>query len=347
MDEVAGHTKDNVELNLIVSAVPIKNDQGEVVSVFEIHRNVSDEAKIHGKYTVLLDKEKRAKEEAEKLVEIRTKELRLANEELKRTEAQLVHSEKMSSLGQMVAGLAHELNNPINFISGNIDVMEEYVSDLKKGFDELQSLKTITPKELKGIDDQYEFSFKLEDLKSIAQSVRNGCTRAADVITGLRTFSRLDEAELKETNIHQDIDMTLTLLKSQFKDRITIHKQYDDFKSFKCFSSQLNQVYMNLLQNAIHAIKGEGDIWISTKLIKDKELIISIKDSGQGIEEDKVSKIFDPFFTTKPVGEGTGLGLSVSYGIVQKHGGRIEVQSKVGEGALFRIVLPIVKEKNT
>lgn len=346
-DEVKGIKKSGEEGRFIVSAVPIKNDKGEVVKVLEMHRDVTDEARIHSKYVVLLDKEIKAKEEAEKLVDIRTKELQFANAELKRKEAQLVHSEKMSSLGQMVAGLAHELNNPINFISGNVDVMDEYVGDIDASLKKIMELTKADADLQKKVDEinaQYELDYKMEDLKKISESIRNGSSRAADVITGLRTFSRLDEAQLKETDIHKDLDMTLMLLKNQIKDKVVIHKSYGTFGPFACFSSQLNQVYMNLLQNAIQAVGEKGDIWIRTSLSQSHGLCIEIQDSGKGIAPDVMSKIFDPFFTTKPVGEGTGLGLSVSYGIVEKHGGKIEVQSEVGKGTTFKVLIPFQKK---
>jgi two-component system, NtrC family, sensor kinase len=341
-DEVKGTTKTGEELTLIVTAIPVRDSKGQIIAVLEMQRDVSDEAKIHQKYKVLLEKEQRAKEELERLVEARTAELRKANEELKRAEAQLVQSEKMSSLGQMVAGIAHELNNPINFISGNIDVMEEYIADLKKGMAEIGRVAEKNAElkaKLEKLESEYELEFKLDDLNSITSSVRKGSERATEIIVGLRTFSRLDEAQFKETDIHQDIDTTLMLLRNQYKDRIQIHKEYGDVPPFSCYASQLNQVYMNLLQNAIHAIPKEGDVWVRTKFA-DGNLTIEVQDTGSGIPKEVVGKIFDPFFTTKPVGKGTGLGLAVTYGIVERHGGKIEVESEVGKGTTFRVVIP-------
>ena len=341
-DEVKGRTRSGEELTLIVTAIPIKDADGKIVSVLEIQRNVSDEAKIHDKYKVLFEKEKKAKETLEKLVEERTSALKKTNEDLKATEAKLVHSEKMSSLGQMVAGLAHELNNPINFISGNVDILEEYSTDIKHAFEDISAKAAesrLASEDLDAVLEKYDLEFKIEDMASIATSIRKGSERATDVISGLRTFSRLDEAQLKETDIHQDIDTTLMLLRNQYKDRITVHKEYGALEPVRCFSSQLNQVYMNLLQNAIHAIKGPGDIWIRTRLTEN-ELVLEFADSGEGIPKDIQKKIFDPFFTTKKVGEGTGLGLSVSYGIIERHQGSIEVQSEPGSGTTFVIKIP-------
>ncbi|MCB0309449.1 MAG: PAS domain-containing protein [Bdellovibrionales bacterium] len=340
-DEVKGRSKQGEELTLIVTALPIKGENDEIKGIIELHRDVSDEAKIHSKYKVLLDKEKRAKEELEKLVDARTSQLKKANEDLKTAEAHLVHSEKMSSLGQMVAGIAHELNNPINFISGNVDVLEEYVEDIKSVIQALSKPENypITNDWWNKLKETHDLDYKIDDLKSISSSIRKGSERSTEVIQGLRTFSRLDEAQLKETDIHQDIDTTLMLLRNQYKDRIEIIKEYGAIEPFRCFSSQLNQVYMNLLQNAIHAIKGKGKIWIRTRLT-DSHLEIEFQDNGSGMSEETKAKIFDPFFTTKAVGEGTGLGLSVTYGIIQKHQGSIHVESSLGKGTKFTVSIP-------
>lgn len=342
-DEVRGHTSTGEDLTLIVTAIPIKNASGEIEGILELHRNVSDEAKIHDKYKILLDKEKLAKEELEKLVEARTMQLKKANDDLKKAEAHLVHSEKMSSLGQMVAGIAHELNNPINFIAGNIDILDEYTDDIRAVFDAITArLKdggSFTDQDYQAIEKKFDLKFKVDDLKGISTSVRKGSERAVEVIQGMRTFSRLDEAQLKETDIHQDIDTTLMILRNQYKDRIDIKKDYEPMGLFKCFSSQLNQVYMNLLQNAIHAISGSGTITIRTRL-EENHLRIDFQDSGCGMPKEVQAKIFDPFFTTKPVGQGTGLGLAVTYGIIQKHQGSITVTSEEGQGTTFSILIP-------
>ena len=343
LDEVHGKTNSGENLNLIVTAVPLKGSGGEVLAVLESYRDVTDEARIHDKYKVFLDKEKRAKEELERQVQERTKELRQANEELKRAESQLVHSEKMSSLGAMVAGIAHELNNPINFIYGNTDSLEEYVEDLQGAFKKLSEVMNTADgglAKLEGIRKEFDLDFIWDDLPKIVRSIRTGSERSADIIQGLRTFSRLDEAQLKSTDLHADIDTTLVLLHNKYKDHITVEKEYGDLPAVTCFSGQLNQVFMNLLHNAIQAIEGEGKIWIRT-WIEGENVKIEIRDSGKGMSEDVKAKIFDPFFTTKDVGEGTGLGLSISYGVIEKHQGQISVSSEIGKGTTFAITLPI------
>jgi signal transduction histidine kinase len=185
-----------------------------------------------------------------------------------------------------------------------------------------------------------DLAFVMGDFAKVAKSIRHGSERAAEIIQGMRTFSRLDEAQLKETDLHRDLDMTLMLLRNQYKDRIEIHKEYGELPTVTCFSSQLNQVFMNLLHNAIQAIAGKGDIWVRTRADGDR-VVVEIRDNGVGIPKENMPKIFDPFFTSKEVGKGTGLGLSITYGIVERHEGKIEVTSEVGQGTTFRVTLPL------
>ena len=257
-------------------------------------------------------------------------ELKQTLEDLRAAEAQLVHSEKMAGLGKLVAGVAHELNNPIGFIYANMDHFRRYVGELKTVFD--GGSLPAEPAERAGR--------AFEVLGRLTESCSNGADRIKKIVQGLRTFSRLDEAECKAVDIHEGIDSTLALLENYLKDRIQVHQDYGDLPQVECYAGQLNQVFMNLLTNAADAIEGEGDIWITTA-VEDEIVRVSIRDSGAGIDPENLKQIFDPFFTTKDVGKGTGLGLSISYGIVEKHGGKIEVESKVGEGTTFTVVVPV------
>ncbi|MDP6041021.1 MAG: response regulator [Candidatus Latescibacteria bacterium] len=256
-------------------------------------------------------------------------DLKQALEELKSAEAQLVHSEKMAGLGKLVAGVAHELNNPIGFIYANMGHFSRYIGVLKSICDTA------------GIsgDDAEKAEKSFSTLNRLIESCSNGSQRIKEIVLGLRTFSRLDEAERKSVDLHEGIDSTLTLLEHLFKERITVEKNYGDLPMVECYAGQLNQVFMNLLTNATDAIDGEGKITISTQTNTDS-VIISFADTGSGIPKDALSKIFDPFFTTKDIGKGTGLGLSISYGIVEKHGGKIAAESEVDKGTTFTITLP-------
>lgn len=294
----------------------------------------------------------RTKELAKKNDEVEAKnaEIEKAYKELKAAQVKLVHSEKMSSLGQLVAGVAHELNNPINFIYGNMEHLKNYAHDLEElinKYSEFEdNLKDDQKEEINDFKEEIDYEYLVEDLDDLLDSCKEGAERTRQIVLDLRNFSRLDEASLKEVNIHEGIDSTLNILHNKYKNRINVIKDYDTtIPQIYCFAGQLNQVFMNLLANAAQAIDGNGDVKIVTR--RDNDYIkVTITDTGCGISPENLSKIFDPFFTTKDVGEGTGLGLSVSYGIIEKHNGTISVESKVGEGTTFTIKLPIKWQKN-
>lgn len=292
-----------------------------------------------------------ARNKLEKKVQTRTRELRKTNQDLntalddlKKTQAQLIDSEKMASLGQLTAGVAHEINNPINFVSGNVvplkrdiadilEVLEQYnvivnKLDMADQFDEVDILK-------KNID----FDFVLKEIDNLLDGIGEGASRTAEIVKGLRNFSRLDEHELKYSNINEGIDSTILILHNKLKERIRITKDYGSFKDIMCYPGQMNQVFMNVLNNAQEAIEGDGEIRIKTWL-EDHKLNISVKDNGRGMTENIIKKIFDPFYTTKDVGKGTGLGLSISFGIIEKHNGDIKINSTPGKGTEFIISIP-------
>src|SRR3989338_2432324 len=270
-------------------------------------------------------------------------ELQKAYKELQNAQAQLVQSEKMASLGQLVAGIAHEVNNPVSFIYGNMDHLAEYINDIKKvlaGFMDLKSLSLEEKQQIDNLVQETDLDFLLKDLDKLIKSCKNGAERTKDIVSALRSFSRLDEAALKDADIHEGIDSTLEILTHNYKNRITVHKEYGNIPKVRCYASQLNQVFMNLLANASQAIENSGDVWIKTQK-KGENVLISIRDTGKGISEENMKKLFTPFFTTKPIGQGAGLGLSISYGIIEKHNGLIWAESKVGAGTTFNIELPL------
>ncbi len=262
-----------------------------------------------------------------------------AYNELQNTQSQLIQSEKMAGLGTMVAGICHEINNPINFVYANMPILEGYLADLKELIQAYE--EDLSMEEISDLKEEIDLEFLLEDLGAMIGSCREGAERVRQIVLDLRNFSRLDEAEQKEADIHQGIDSTLTIVHNRFKDKITVHKKYGEIPSILCYPGQLNQVVMNLLANAADAIDEKGEVWIKTWQ-DESAIYISIRDSGKGIPEEKLSDIFVPFFTTKPVGEGTGLGLAVSHQIIERHGGEIKVESEVDVGTAFIISIPLL-----
>lgn len=280
-------------------------------------------------------------------LETQNVELAKSKAELERLQAQLVHTEKMASLGQLAAGVAHELNNPAGFVYGNMDLLSSYVKalqDLLQAYDELA-----LPLEAATVVDEVKTRIGYErliaDLDSIIADCREGSERICDVVKNLRLFSRLDEAEIKQIEIHCGIDSTVRLLSRYFRTgEIVVQRDYGELPLVNCYAGQLNEVWMNLLVNAAQSISGPGEVKISTRHEGDS-IWVTFSDTGKGIPADNLSRIFDPFFTTKPVGEGTGLGLSITYGIVERHGGTISVESQVGLGTTFTLKLPIEPAK--
>ena len=264
-------------------------------------------------------------------------ELEKANAEIREAQSQFVHTAKMASLGQLVAGVAHELNNPIGFIHSNMGSLRDYSEKL---INIIKASEKKTKKGLEEIKKENEFDYIVKDMPKLIKSCEEGTRRTREIVLGLRNFSRLEEARLKEVDIHEGIKNTLNLLGGELKNRIEVKKKFGKIPLVHCYPSELNQVFMNVLSNAAQAIEGEGTIEIKTKKAKNKVEVV-IKDSGEGIPSELIEKIFDPFFTTKELGIGTGLGLSISYGIMRKYGGEILVHSQVGRGTRVTLIVPI------
>lgn len=284
----------------------------------------------------------------EKVTE-RTHALQETNEHLKRTQTQLVNAEKMASLGQLTAGIAHEINNPINFITSNIQPLRRNISEIVEVMQEYRALTPETASEkltmLKERERRLGIADSIDELDDIIGSISEGSSRTAEIVRGLRNFSRLDEDDLKETDLHEGLKNTLALLSPQFRDKVHVRSLFQDIPHVECFPGKVNQVFMNVLTNAIQATAARTDgtapeVSISTAAEND-HVCVTIADNGVGMTEDVKLRMFDPFFTTKPVGEGTGLGLAIVYGIVQDHHGHITVDSAEGLGTTFRIHLPI------
>ena len=277
-------------------------------------------------------------------LEARNEELFQGKAHLERLQAQIIHSEKMASLGQLAAGVAHELNNPVGFIYGNLDMLNECVSGfvkVLKYYDEAELPAPIVSG-VALIKEQNDYQASLEDVSSIIGDCREGAERIRDIVQNLRTFSRLDEADYKKTDIHEGIDSTIRLLSRYFStDNIALVRDYGELPPIDTFSGQLNQVWMNLFVNAAQAVGAKGgEVRIATQT--DGEFVnVAVSDTGGGIAPEHLKRIFDPFYTTKPVGEGTGLGLSISFGIVERHGGTITVDTELDKGTSFTVRLPI------
>jgi signal transduction histidine kinase len=277
-------------------------------------------------------------------LEARNNELVRSKVQLERLQTQLVQNEKMASLGQLAAGIAHELNNPVGFIYGNLDFLNQCIGGLTKllnYYDEAELNESVVSGAAL-IKEQIDYQTSLEDLNSIICDCRDGAERIRDIVQNLRVFSRLDEAEFKKTDIHEGIDSTIRLLSRYFStDNIALVRNYGELPLIDAFSGQLNQVWMNLLVNAAQAVsRSGGEVRISTDADKES-VFVMVSDSGEGIASEHLNRIFDPFYTTKPVGEGTGLGLSISFGIVERHRGTITVNTKINEGSTFTVMLPI------
>ncbi len=271
----------------------------------------------------------------------------------KEIETQLFQSEKLASIGQLAAGIAHEINNPIGFVSSNLNTLGEYFRDLRELIDNYSEFETfLTQSEdrnhtdlMSRLDDiskikaRIDIDYLLEDLQELMAESRDGLKRVTDIVVNLKSFARLDEASVKTVDLHEGIESTLKVVGNELKFKCDIVREYGQLPLLSCYPGQLNQVFMNLLVNASHAIEERGTITIKTEH-KDGFIIVHIIDTGKGIAPEHIKSLFTPFFTTKSVGSGTGLGLSISYGIIKKHGGEIRVDSKLGSGSTFSIYLP-------
>ncbi len=302
---------------------------------------------------IALEKEIIIRKQIEAKLNLQTQQLEEALLELKRTEAQMIHSEKMSSLGQMVAGVAHEINNPVSFVYSNLVPAREYAQDFLQLLELYQQHYPQSPPVIQQKIAEIDLDFIKDDFMKLLNSMEVGTERIYKIVLSLRNFSRLDEAEFKKVDIHDGIDSTLMILGNKFKGTaehsdIQVVKEYGDIPLVECYPSQLNQVFMNILANAVDAFEQRdknisNHIIITTQNLDNNSIKITIADNASGIPSEIHSKIFDPFFTTKKVGKGTGLGLSISYEIVtDKHGGKLTFDSTPMKGTKFIIEIPII-----
>ncbi|MBI2353747.1 MAG: PAS domain-containing protein [Deltaproteobacteria bacterium] len=313
---------------LCFTAAPVRNSQGELVAAIETFQDTTEG--------------KRAEEELRAEREL----VQHANAELKATQVQLLQREKMASIGQLAAGVAHEINNPIGFVSSNLSTLDKYVT---KMFEYIacqeEKLRSIArPEILRELEEKkggLKLDYVMEDARNLIRESLEGTDRVRKIVQDLKTFSRLDEAEFKRADINECLESTINIVWNEIKYKSILRKELGDLPPIKCYPQQLTQVFLNLLVNASHALDSQGEItlrsWSDAGFIH-----VSVADTGCGIPEETQRRIFEPFFTTKEVGKGTGLGLSISYDIVKKHNGDIKVQSTVGKGTTFTVRLPVV-----
>jgi len=288
-----------------------------------------------------LEKERQALRELNEQLEDRIKQRTAA---LESAQNQLLQSEKMASVGQLAAGVAHEINNPVGFVNSNLGALEKYIADLNLVLAVYEQAEAHLSSEalaaVTEIKRKVDLPYLLGDVPNLLKESQEGLERVKRIVQDLRNFSHVDDAVWQCANLENGMDTTLNVASNEIKYKADVVKDYAGIPEVECMPAQINQVFLNLLVNAAHAIESKGVITVRTGM-QDDEVWVEVADTGKGIAAENLKLIFDPFFTTKPVGQGTGLGLSVSYGIVQKHGGRIEVKSELGKGTAMRVWLPI------
>ncbi|WP_075880956.1 ATP-binding protein [Vreelandella massiliensis] len=259
-------------------------------------------------------------------------------EELDSAQAYLLQSEKLASIGQLAAGVAHEINNPVGYVFSNLTTLADYVQELIKLIDTIDNVSSLD--ELKRFKQMSDYAYIRSDVQDLIRESEEGIERVKSIITALKDFSHIEEDTFSYADIHRGIDTTLNLVNNEIKYKADVKKAFSELPEVECLPSQLNQVVLNLLTNAAHAIESRGTIYVRTG--QEGDLVwFEIEDTGKGISQEQIPRLFEPFYTTKPMGEGTGLGLSLSYSIVTKHSGDIEVFSEPGAGTRFRVWLPI------
>lgn len=286
---------------------------------------------------------------SEELLQQRYRELATANQTIKSTQAQLLQAEKMASIGELAAGIAHEINNPVGFVSSNIKTLKEYSENLL-GLIELYTRFEASPadrlllKDIQAFKKQIDLDFIKDDVHALGAESEEGIARVVRIIKDLKTFSHMDQGDCQLSDLHVGLDSTLNIAHNGIKYKAEVVKDYGELPLVRCNASQINQVFMNLIVNAAHAIEKQGRITIHTEKRDADWVCVEISDTGCGVPEAIKRRIFEPFFTTKEVGKGTGLGLAISYRIIESHGGRIEVDSVEGQGSTFRVWLPLTRE---
>jgi PAS domain S-box-containing protein len=338
-------TKENKKIPVDVNVRPLLDIKGPLLGYVLVARDMRMTLE-------LISRLENMNASLEETVKKRTGIIEKIYDELKMKDAQILQQEKMASIGVLAAGIAHEINNPVGYIHSNLEVLQENVRDIVsyvKGLegvfpDQVQSDQQEqlikTAQQMKEMRSKMRIEEVFHDMDGIIRESKQGIDRIKRIIVDLKKFSHTDENKMELADINQEIESTLNIVANELKYKAKVVKELGALPSIECFPHQLNQVFMNIMVNAAQAIEAQGSIFIQTSM-KDDSIYIIIRDTGVGIRPENLQKIFDPFFTTKAVGKGTGLGLYIAYGIVEKHRGKISVQSEVGKGTTFTIQLPI------
>ena len=344
-------SKDGSRIPVVLNGSLIRNEDNKIDAVVLIARDMRD---IYQLITEL----SQLNEDLEERVKNRTDELRVARDaseealkKLQQTQAQLVQNDKMASVGQLSAGIAHEINNPTGFVLSNLKTLEEYINDIRCLITEYDTLLqrcvgisdedvSCIVKNIEKFKEKIDVVFLLHDIAQIFKETQDGMRRISKIVRDMKEFSHAGSDKPEYTDVNKGLESTLNIVWNEIKYKAEVKTLYGDIPHVMCYPQQLNQVFMNILVNAAHAIEGRGVITLRT-FSENGNVVIEISDTGKGISPEHLSRIFEPFFTTKPVGMGTGLGLSVAYAIIKKHNGEITVDSKVGAGTRFQVCIPV------
>ncbi|HRH81148.1 MAG TPA: ATP-binding protein [Thiobacillaceae bacterium] len=359
--EVCNRAKDGSLFWLDSTIVPFLDDAGKPYQYVAIRTDITarkrledslQDSNVHLQQRV--EERTQALSKAMQELQGKYRQLEALHQQLKEAQSQLLQSEKLASIGQLAAGVAHEINNPIGFVQSNMGSLENYIHDLLRiiqayeAAERSQTVKSPACAEVAGLREELDLEFLKVDIPDLLSESRDGINRVRKIVQDLKDFSRLDSSpEWQYADLHKGLDSTLNIAHNEIKYKADVVKEYGDIPEIECLLYQLNQVFMNLMVNAAHAMDGpRGTITLRTRR-EGENVVVEVSDTGKGIPVEIRERIFDPFFTTKPVGQGTGLGLSLAYGIIQKHHGRIEVDSEVGRGTTFRVTLPIKHAADT